>query len=156
MPEQRNVRGSDAGDDRQDHATPALLAGIDPRLRRLRFAPQPAEQVQLPACADRGLVLRGVQVGAGGKQHLAGTRSPGADAVTDLRHESRARRLERAGEFGHARRRKPDVQVLGHGRRNQCIEHRVVELRPPPRVRNLAAWPLSTRQSGGSSTGGRS
>ena len=135
-----DVARRDARDDGQHDPALRLLARVHLRLRRLGQPANATEQVELPRRAERGLVEREIRIGGLGDRREAQTARPVArrvGAVADLREQLRARRRQRAGELVDPRCRDAHVAVLPQRRLDQLVQHRIAELLPPFRVRDL-------------------
>ena len=149
---QHDVAGSDAGHQRQHHAALALLAGIDLGLRGLGLAAHAAEQVGLPARAQRHVVER--EVRAQRRRHRrkalgAGARARGVGAVADLRIELRAGGGQRTDELVHPGGGDAQVAVVAQRGLDQLVQHWVAELLPPLQVGYIGGLRVVDAPGGG-------
>ena len=135
-----DVRRRDTRHHREHDAALRLLARVDLRLRGFRQAAHAAEEVELPRRTERSLVQREVRIdGLRNRREAeaARARARHVTTVTDLRIELRARRLQRAGELVDARGGDAHVAVLLQRGLDEVVQHRVAELLPPLRVRDV-------------------
>ena len=149
---QRDVARRHARDHGQHDAAPSLLGRVHLRLRGFGLPANASEEVGLPLRAKRPVVEVVVRAGVRGQRRHAdgaGARAGRVAVVVRLRIELRPRRLQSADERVDARRGDHEVAVLLQRRFDEPGEHRVVELLPPARVRDVGGLRVVDAPGGG-------
>ncbi len=139
---QSDVARRDARHHRKHDAALRLFARIDLRLRGFAQAAHATEKVELPGGAERCLVQRELVVRAGRDGRLPHAGRLGAariGAVAQLRQRLGPRADERADELIHPGGGDADVAIFAQRGLDQPVQHRVAELFPPLRIRDLGS-----------------